>query len=101
MSWPCAQPGIGGLWANGLIQLTPFVTKAMAPTKSRFTYDVEKDDRIVMRERAFGGKDYLDLWASDNGLEVLELERLERETAQAAKDTKAPGVEALASSESR
>lgn len=60
-------------------QLTPFVTKAMAPTKSRYTQDVEKEDgRIVTRETAFGGKDYLELWASDNGQEVLEQERLER-----------------------
>lgn len=88
-------------WANELIQLTPFVTKAMAPTKSRYTYDVEKDDRFVTREKAFGGKDYLDLWASDNGLEVLELERLEREAVQTTKDAGAAGTGDLASSESR
>lgn len=70
-------------------QLTPFVTKAMAPTKSRYTYEVEGADRIITREKAFGGKDYLGLWASDNGMEVLELERLERERAQAGTDTAA------------
>lgn len=59
----------------------------MAPTKSRYTDEIENADRIITREKAFGGKDYLGLWASDNGLEVLELERLEREGPQAAKDT--------------
>lgn len=59
----------------------------MAPTKSRYTYEVEGEDRIITREKAFGGKDYLSLWASDNGMEVLELERMEREGAQAVKDT--------------
>lgn len=32
--------------------------------------------------RAFGGKDYLDMWASDNGQEVLEQERLESQVAE-------------------
>lgn len=35
-------------------------------------------------ERAFGGKDYLDMWASDNGQEVLEQERLESKAAEKA-----------------
>lgn len=72
----------------------------MAPTKSRYTYEVEGEDRIITREKAFGGKDYLGLWASDNGLEVLELERMEREGAQAVKDAKSE-TQTTAEAESR
>lgn len=50
----------------------------MAPTKSRYTVEVEKDGKFVTREKAFEGKDYLELWTSDNGQEVLEMERLDR-----------------------
>jgi large subunit ribosomal protein L41 len=60
-------------------QLTPFVTKRMAPTKSKYTQDMVKNERLITVERAFSGKDYLDMWASDNGQEVLEQERLEQE----------------------
>lgn len=67
-----------GRWANRWNQLTPFVTKAMTPTKSRYTDEVEKDGKFVTREKAFEGKDYLELWTSDNGQEVLEMERLDR-----------------------
>ncbi|KAB8232205.1 hypothetical protein ETB97_001198 [Aspergillus alliaceus] len=62
-------------------KLTPFVTKLMAPTKSKYTQDVIQNSRIIERERGFSGKDYLDLWASDNGQEVLEQERLEQQSA--------------------
>lgn len=62
-------------------KLTPFVTKLMAPTKSKYTQDVIQNGRIIERERGFSGKDYLDLWASDNGQEVLEQERLEQQSA--------------------
>ncbi|KKK13000.1 hypothetical protein P175DRAFT_0432077 [Aspergillus ochraceoroseus IBT 24754] len=62
-------------------KLTPFVTKRMAPTRSKYTNDLEKNSKIITVERAFGGKDYLDMWASDNGQEVLERERLEEESA--------------------
>ncbi|KAB8221676.1 hypothetical protein BDV33DRAFT_73869 [Aspergillus novoparasiticus] len=64
----------------GEFKLTPFVTQRMAPTKSKYTRDIEKDSKLITVERAFGGKDYLDMWASDNGQEVLEQERLEQET---------------------
>ncbi len=39
-------------------------------------------------ERALGGKDYLDIWASDNGEEVLRQEELDQEAAtrQASKN---------------
>ncbi|KAB8073350.1 hypothetical protein BDV29DRAFT_175559 [Aspergillus leporis] len=60
-------------------KLTPFVTKRMAPTKSKYTQDMVKNERLITVERAFSGKDYLDMWASDNGQEVLEQERLEQE----------------------
>lgn len=55
----------------------------MAPTKSIYTDEVEKDGKFVTREKAFGGKDYLELWASDNGQEVLEMDRLERAELEA------------------
>ena len=54
----------------------------MAPTKSR--YLSEKG------EKAFDGKDYLELWASDNGQEVMEQERLEREAESTATPTPTP-----------
>lgn len=54
----------------------------MAPTKSRYTS--EKGDK------AFDGKDYLELWASDNGQEVMEQERLEREPESTATPTPTP-----------
>ncbi|GMF73689.1 unnamed protein product [Aspergillus oryzae] len=53
----------------GEFKLTPFVTQRMAPTKSKYTRDMEKDSKLITVERAFGGKDYLDMWASDNGQE--------------------------------
>jgi large subunit ribosomal protein L41 len=53
----------------------------MAPTKGKYTREIEKNGRTVIVERAFGAKDYLDMWASDNGQEVLEQERLEQESA--------------------
>ncbi|RHZ48113.1 hypothetical protein CDV55_100676 [Aspergillus turcosus] len=62
-------------------KLTPFVTKLMPPTKGKYTREIEKNGKTVIVERAFGGKDYLDMWASDNGQEVLEQERLEQESA--------------------
>ncbi|KAL4928603.1 mitochondrial 54S ribosomal protein mL41 [Aspergillus undulatus] len=65
-------------------KLTPFVTKLMAPTKSRYTQDIERKGKTFTVERALGAKDYLDLWASDNGQEVARQEELD-ETAAAAK----------------
>lgn len=56
----------------------------MAPTRTRYTNEIEKNNRIITVERAFGGKDYLDMWASDNGYEVLEQERLEEEAKEQA-----------------
>lgn len=71
--------------ARGLTtsQLTPFVTKRMAPTRSRYTQDIEKNGKIITVERAFDGKDYLKMWMSDNGQEVLERERLDQENGRA------------------
>ncbi|OOF97203.1 hypothetical protein ASPCADRAFT_206024 [Aspergillus carbonarius ITEM 5010] len=65
-------------------KLTPFVTKRMPPTKSKYTNEVVRRGRTMTIERAFGGKDYLDMWASDNGQEVLEQERLESKAAEKA-----------------
>ncbi|OJJ62455.1 hypothetical protein ASPSYDRAFT_41123 [Aspergillus sydowii CBS 593.65] len=69
-------------------KLTPFVTKVMAPTRSRYTHDIERNNRTFTVERALGGKDYLDIWASDNGEEVLRQEELDQEAAtrQASKN---------------
>ncbi|KAL2218833.1 hypothetical protein M432DRAFT_614413 [Thermoascus aurantiacus ATCC 26904] len=63
-------------------KLTPFVTKRMAPTKSKYTKDIEKNGNIITVERAFDGKDYLKMWMSDNGQEVLEKERLDQENGR-------------------
>lgn len=57
----------------------------MAPTKSGYTREVKKEDGTVTRERGFDGKDYLDIWAADNGREVMEQERLDRESAESKK----------------
>lgn len=60
----------------------------MAPTRSRYTHDIERNNRTFTVERALGGKDYLDIWASDNGEEVLRQEELDQEAAtrQASKN---------------
>ncbi|KAL4866895.1 hypothetical protein BDV12DRAFT_172240 [Aspergillus spectabilis] len=79
-------------------KLTPFVTKLMPPTKSKYTQEIERNNRTFTVERALGGRDYLDLWASDNGQEVLEEERraedaaaeLAEAEAEAAKTAKTP-----------
>ncbi|KAL1970654.1 hypothetical protein VTN77DRAFT_4298 [Rasamsonia byssochlamydoides] len=55
-------------------KLTPFVTKTMAPTRSKYTREIEKDGRTITVERAFDGKDFLRLWVLDNGKEVQQLE---------------------------
>lgn len=54
----------------------------MAPTKSKYTKDIEKNGNIITVERAFDGKDYLKMWMSDNGQEVLEKERLDQENGR-------------------
>ncbi|KAL4806838.1 hypothetical protein BDV18DRAFT_138292 [Aspergillus unguis] len=64
-------------------KLTPFVTKLMPPTKSRYTQDIERKGKTITVERAFGAKDYLDLWASDNGEEVLKQEQMDEAAARA------------------
>jgi large subunit ribosomal protein L41 len=51
----------------------------MAPTKSKYTQVLERNGRTVTVERALDGKDFLKLWMLDNGQEVLERERLDRE----------------------
>ncbi|KAJ9272434.1 hypothetical protein DTO212C5_1619 [Paecilomyces variotii] len=62
-------------------KLTPFVTRRMSPTRSKYTKELEKNGKKIIVERAFDGKDYLKMWMSDNGQEVLEYERLEAEGA--------------------
>lgn len=56
----------------------------MPPTKSRYTKDVERNNKVFTTERALGPKDYLDIWASDNGEEVIRQERLDEEAATAS-----------------
>ncbi|PYH93886.1 hypothetical protein BO71DRAFT_441400 [Aspergillus ellipticus CBS 707.79] len=63
-------------------KLTPFVTKRMAPTRSKYTKEIEKDGRPITLERALEAKDYLDLWAADNGQEVMEQERVDEAAAR-------------------
>lgn len=62
----------------------------MAPTKSRYTHDIERNNKTFTAERALGGKDFLDIWASDNGEEVLKQEELDQEAAmrQTAKSSR-------------
>ncbi|KAL3433035.1 hypothetical protein BDV09DRAFT_172955 [Aspergillus tetrazonus] len=76
-------------------KLTPFVTKVMAPTKSRYTHEIERNGKIFIAERGLQGKDFLDLWASENGEEVVKQEEMDKEEAArqakaAAKAAKAP-----------
>ncbi|KAL5339046.1 50S ribosomal protein YmL27 [Aspergillus crustosus] len=56
-------------------KLTPFVTKLMTPTRNKYTSEVMQGSKTRTVERALGPRDYLQLWASDNGQEVLEEER--------------------------
>ena len=62
----------------------------MAPTKSRYTHDIERNNKTYTVDRALGGKDFLDIWASDNGEEVLKQEELDQEAAtrQTAKSSR-------------
>ncbi|KAE8353155.1 mitochondrial ribosomal protein L27-domain-containing protein [Aspergillus coremiiformis] len=65
-------------------KLTPFVTKRMAPTKTKYTQETMNQGKPATVERGFEGKDYLDMWASDNGQEVLEQERHEQQLESTA-----------------
>ncbi|KAL2868882.1 mitochondrial 54S ribosomal protein mL41 [Aspergillus lucknowensis] len=56
-------------------KLTPFVTKLMPPTKSKYVKDIERNGRTHTVERALEDKDFLDIWAADNGPEVIKQER--------------------------
>ncbi|KAL4941503.1 hypothetical protein BDV06DRAFT_194285 [Aspergillus oleicola] len=58
-------------------KLTPFVTKLMAPTRSRYIQEIERKGKTITVERALGAKDYLDMWANDNGREVAEQEAID------------------------
>jgi large subunit ribosomal protein L41 len=67
------------------IQLTPFVTKLMPPTKSKYFKEIQRNGRTVSVEKGFQAEDYLELWASDNGPEVLEYERKDQRRAEYAR----------------
>ena len=59
------------------IQLSPFVTRRMEPTKSTFTRTIESGGKLRTVQRAPNGKDFLKQWAMENPAEVKELEELE------------------------
>ncbi|KAL4907258.1 hypothetical protein BDW74DRAFT_148816 [Aspergillus multicolor] len=67
-------------------KLTPFVTNLMDPTKSKYTQEIKRNGRTYTVDTALRGKDFLDIWASDNGEEVLKQEEIEKkeEKRQAA-----------------
>ncbi|KAL4886743.1 hypothetical protein BJY04DRAFT_178250 [Aspergillus karnatakaensis] len=65
-------------------KLTPFVTKLMPPTPSKYTQEIERQDKLFTVETSLGAKDFLELWASDNGAEVREEERRAEEAKRLA-----------------
>ncbi|KAL2839701.1 hypothetical protein BJX68DRAFT_247513 [Aspergillus pseudodeflectus] len=66
-------------------KLTPFVTKLMPPTKSKYFKEIQRNGKTVSVEKGFQAEDYLELWASDNGPEVLEYERKDQRRAEYAR----------------
>lgn len=61
------------------MQLTPFVTKRMEPTPSEYIRSTTRGRRTARAEHGLQGKDYLQLWATDNYGEVETVEQLEEE----------------------
>lgn len=64
-------------------KLTPFVTKQMAPTKSKYSKNIEKQDREVTIPRNLEAEDYLNIWAIENARESLRVERKPKLLGQA------------------
>jgi large subunit ribosomal protein L41 len=58
----------------------------MAPTRSKYVKDIVRNGRAINIERAFDGKDYLDLWALVNWEEVEEKERLDAEKHEVSRE---------------
>lgn len=74
---------ISGIGANCRRKLTPFVTKQMAPTKSKYSKNIEKQDREVTIPRNLEAEDYLNIWAIENARESLRVERKPKLLGQA------------------
>ncbi|KAL4963798.1 mitochondrial 54S ribosomal protein mL41 [Aspergillus stella-maris] len=70
-------------------QLTPFVTKNFPSTRSRYVQDIERKGKTITVQRALGAKDFLDMWANDNGREVAEQQEIDEAEAKKATRTKA------------
>ncbi|KAJ5678781.1 hypothetical protein N7462_007025 [Penicillium macrosclerotiorum] len=62
-------------------KLTPFVTKRMEPTRTKYTKDIERNGRMVNVTDSLNGFDYLDLWYERNGEEVYQHEVNEHKKA--------------------
>jgi large subunit ribosomal protein L41 len=52
----------------------------MEPTRSKYVNPVSRGRKTVQTELGFQGKDYLQMWATDNYAEVEVIERLEQQT---------------------
>ncbi|RDW70571.1 mitochondrial 54S ribosomal protein mL41 [Aspergillus mulundensis] len=59
-------------------KLTPFVTNLMNPTKSKYTQEVERNGRTYTVDTALRGKDFLEIWSTDNGEEVVKQEEIDK-----------------------
>lgn len=66
-------------------QLTPFVTKAMEPTKDMFVKTVTRGDKDVVVPAGYHGKDFLDEWARDNRAEMSKMKNQEKVRQEVAK----------------
>ncbi|KAL1957440.1 hypothetical protein VTO42DRAFT_6008 [Malbranchea cinnamomea] len=60
-------------------KLTPFVTKAMAPTKDIFTKTIVRGGREVVVPRGYNGMDFLKDWVEENPMEYADLKYREEE----------------------
>ncbi|KAL1971900.1 hypothetical protein VTN31DRAFT_1988 [Thermomyces dupontii] len=70
-------------------KLTPFVTRTMPPTPTKYAQENQPEDATMPLDRGFKGEDYLKLWALENGEEYLAFKQKEEEakaTASAAGD---------------
>ena len=56
------------------MQLTPFITQRMEPTRDAFTKTITVREKQIIVPRALDGKDFLKEWFKENEEEVRELE---------------------------
>ena len=67
-------------------QLTPFVTKQMPPTETKYVdEEMQADGSVKRTERHATAEEYLDLWALENGNESLLLEEKPNRVKQVRK----------------